>query len=123
MISELTGLSLDNLKDKLKTINRQVKDEFDRLSPDSIRLLGDALNYDVNLTGDMKTTEWKQRAPVVAIMGHVDHGKTTLLDAFRHSCRAQEEYGEITQSISAFTIDTDLKNQITFIDTPGHEDF
>ena len=56
-------------------------------------------------------------------MGHVDHGKTTLLDAFRHSKKVEEEFGDITQSIGAFSITTDDGHPITFIDTPGHEAF
>lgn len=56
-------------------------------------------------------------------MGHVDHGKTTLLDAFRNSNIADQEYGAITQSIGAFSIKTALNTDITFIDTPGHEAF
>lgn len=69
----------------------------------------------------------KNRPPVVAILGHVDHGKTTLLDFIRKSKLAEKEHGEITQSIGAYEITTDIKdystNKITFIDTPGHEAF
>src|SRR3989338_1417182 len=69
----------------------------------------------------------KNRPPVVAILGHVDHGKTTLLDYIRKSKLAAKEHGEITQSIGAYEINTDIKdyavNKITFIDTPGHEAF
>ena len=56
-------------------------------------------------------------------MGHVDHGKTTLIDALRHSDIAASEYGEVTQSIGAFSLITKNKKYITIIDTPGHEIF
>ncbi|KKP65695.1 MAG: Translation initiation factor IF-2 [Candidatus Roizmanbacteria bacterium GW2011_GWA2_35_19] len=69
----------------------------------------------------------KTRPPIVTILGHVDHGKTTLLDYIRKSSIASKEHGGITQKIGAYEITTDFKeyktNKITFIDTPGHEAF
>ena len=67
------------------------------------------------------------RPPIVAILGHVDHGKTTLLDYIRKSNITNKEFGGITQKIGAYEITTEFKdyktNKITFIDTPGHEAF
>ncbi|MEF9985202.1 MAG: translation initiation factor IF-2 [Malacoplasma sp.] len=79
-------------------------------------------NFLENLVETNNKDELITRPPIITIMGHVDHGKTTLLDVIRKTKVANSEVGGITQSIGAYQI-TWKNNLITFIDTPGHEAF